>query len=72
MNDQLRALSPDQLVATVHNFYASEYAGARNATVVTIANSKDFVMLDQPDALNAAIKNFLNSLSTQTPSPTHP
>ncbi|MBV8222763.1 MAG: hypothetical protein JO293_05340, partial [Candidatus Eremiobacteraeota bacterium] len=52
--------------ATVRNYYASEYAGARNVTVQTIANSKDFVMLDQPDALNAAIKNFLSTL------PAHP
>ncbi|MBV8081413.1 MAG: alpha/beta hydrolase [Candidatus Eremiobacteraeota bacterium] len=66
MNDRLRALTPDQLTATVRNYYASEYAGARNVTVQTIANSKDFVMLDQPDALNAAIKNFLSTL------PAHP
>jgi len=62
MNEQLRALTPDQLTATIRNYYASQYDGAKTVTVQTIANSKDFVMLDQPDALNAAIKNFLTGL----------
>jgi len=62
MTDQLRALTPDQLTATIRNYYASQYDGAKTVTVQTIANSKDFVMLDQPDALNAAIRNFLVGL----------
>ena len=59
MNNQLRGLTPAQLAATIHDYYASQYAGAKTVTVETIANSKHFIMLDQPGALNAAIKNFL-------------
>ena len=59
MNDALRALTPDQLTATVRAWYASQYVGGRTVTVETIANSKHFIMLDQPDALNAMIKTFL-------------
>ncbi|MBV8172862.1 MAG: alpha/beta hydrolase [Candidatus Eremiobacteraeota bacterium] len=62
MNDQLRALAPAQLDQTIHDYYLSQYAGARSVTVQTIDNSKDFVMLDQPDALNAAIGTFLRSV----------
>jgi pimeloyl-ACP methyl ester carboxylesterase len=62
MNDALRALTPDQLTDTVRNYYAQQYLGARTVTVQTIANSKHFIMLDQPDALNAAIKAFLAGL----------
>lgn len=62
MNAQLRALTAEQLTATVQNYYAGEYSGARTLRVQTIANSKDFIMLDQPDALNAAIKDFLSKL----------
>jgi pimeloyl-ACP methyl ester carboxylesterase len=61
MNQALRALTPDQLTATVRDWYAGQYAGAKTVTVETIANSKHFVMLDQPDALNAAIKTFLST-----------
>jgi pimeloyl-ACP methyl ester carboxylesterase len=67
MNPQLRALTPTQLAATIHDYYASQYAGAKTVTVETIANSKHFIMLDQPDALNAAIKNFL-TVVTRPPS----
>lgn len=63
MTDALRALTPDQLAATVRNFYLSEYVGTKMLTVQTIANSKDFVMLDQPDALNAAIKTFISPVA---------
>jgi len=63
MNAALRALSPDQLNATIHDWYQSQYVGAKMVTVETIANSKHFIMLDQPDALNAAIKSFLLALA---------
>ena len=63
MNAALRALTPDQLTATVRDWYAGQYAGAKTVTVQTIANSKHFIMLDQPDALNAEIRTFLNALS---------
>lgn len=66
MNDALRALTPDQLTDTVRNYYAQQYLGARTVTVQTIANSKHFIMLDQPDALNAAIKAFLAGLQPKT------
>jgi pimeloyl-ACP methyl ester carboxylesterase len=63
MNQALRALTPDQLTVAVRNWYLSQYLGAKTVTVETIANSKHFIMLDQPDALNAAIKTFLIALA---------
>ena len=63
MTDALRALTPQQLDDTIRNYYASQFAGARTVTVQTIDGSKHFVMLDQPDALNAAIAAFLARLS---------
>jgi pimeloyl-ACP methyl ester carboxylesterase len=63
MNQTLRALTPDQLTTTVRAWYAGQYIGAKTVTVETIANSKHFIMLDQPDALNAAIKTFLSTLA---------
>jgi pimeloyl-ACP methyl ester carboxylesterase len=63
MNNQLRGLTPAQLATTIHDYYASQYAGAKTVTVETIANSKHFIMLDQPGALNAAIKSFLTIVS---------
>jgi pimeloyl-ACP methyl ester carboxylesterase len=63
MNQALRALAPDQLTTAVRDWYLSQYLGAKTVTVETIANSKHFIMLDQPDALNAAIKGFLLALT---------
>jgi pimeloyl-ACP methyl ester carboxylesterase len=62
MNDALRALTPDQLTDTIRGYYAGQYAGTKQLSVQTILNSKDFIMLDQPDALDAAIKAFLDQL----------
>jgi pimeloyl-ACP methyl ester carboxylesterase len=62
MTDALRALTPQQLDDTIRNYYASQFPGAKTVTVQTIDGSKHFVMLDQPDALNAAISSFLSSL----------
>jgi pimeloyl-ACP methyl ester carboxylesterase len=63
MNQSLRALPPDQLTTAVHDWYLSQYVGAKTVSVETIANSKHFIMLDQPDALNAALKTFLLALN---------
>jgi pimeloyl-ACP methyl ester carboxylesterase len=62
MNDQLRALQPAQLDQTIHDYYVSQYPGARTLTVLTIDNSKDFVMLDQPDLFNQDLRAFLSTL----------
>jgi pimeloyl-ACP methyl ester carboxylesterase len=43
-------------------FYKSLLAGAPKATVIPIAPSRHFVMLDQPDAFNKTIASFLTSL----------
>jgi len=68
MNDTLRALTPDQLTATVRNWFASQYVGAKTVSVQTIANSKHFIMLDQPDALNAMIKTFVDAVTPKSAS----
>jgi len=65
MTDALRALTPQQLDDTIRNWYASQFVGAKTITVQTINGSKHFVMLDQPDALNAVIGAFLARLSAQ-------
>jgi pimeloyl-ACP methyl ester carboxylesterase len=67
MNDALRALTPDQLNTTIRDWFAGQYAGAKTVSVQTIANSKHFVMLDQPDALNAMIKSFMDGLTAKSP-----
>jgi pimeloyl-ACP methyl ester carboxylesterase len=46
----------------VQAFYQSLIAGAPKATVVVIAPSRHFAMLDQPDAFYAALKRFLGTL----------
>ena len=43
-------------------FYTSLFPGAPNVTVVPIANSKHFVMIDQPKALFDAITSFVSTL----------
>lgn len=43
-------------------YYESLLAGAPDARVISIAPSRHFVMLDQPEALNAAIASFLRQL----------
>ena len=43
-------------------FYQSLLAGAPKITVVPIAPSRHFVMLDQPEALNKSINDFLTSV----------
>ncbi len=43
-------------------FYASLFPGAPNVTIVTIPNSKHFVMVDQPKALFDAITAFVATL----------
>jgi pimeloyl-ACP methyl ester carboxylesterase len=40
-------------------FYRAEYAKAPNVTFVPIADSGHFVMLDQPDAFAAALRDFV-------------
>ena len=62
MTDALRALTQKQLDDTIRNWYAGQFEGARTVSVQTIDGSKHFVMLDQPDALNAAIGAFLAHL----------
>jgi pimeloyl-ACP methyl ester carboxylesterase len=44
-------------------FYKSLFPGAPNLTVVTIPNSKHFIMVDQPKALFDAITAFVATLS---------
>lgn len=41
------------------NLYQSAYATARNAWLVRIDNSRHFIMLDQPQAFDAAVRQFL-------------
>jgi len=43
-------------------FYKSILAGAPKAIVVTVAPSRHFVMLDQPDAFYKAVADFLSSI----------
>jgi pimeloyl-ACP methyl ester carboxylesterase len=43
-------------------FYTSLFPGAPNVTVVTVPNSKHFVMIDQPKALFDAITSFVSTL----------
>jgi pimeloyl-ACP methyl ester carboxylesterase len=43
-------------------FYTSLFPGAPNVTVVTVPNSKHFVMIDQPKALFDAIGSFVAAL----------
>ena len=43
-------------------FYTSLFPGAPNVTVVTVPNSKHFVMIDQPAALYDAITAFVGTL----------
>jgi pimeloyl-ACP methyl ester carboxylesterase len=47
-------------------FYMSLFPGAPNVTIVPIANSRHFVMLDQPAALYAAIDAFVATLPGAT------
>lgn len=42
-------------------FYRAEYAKAPHVSFVPVGDSAHFVMLDQPDAFAAAVKNFLAS-----------
>jgi len=43
-------------------FYGSLFAGAPQLTIVTVPNSKHFVMVDQPKALFDAITSFVGAL----------
>jgi len=40
--------------------YATNYAGAKQARLVPVEGSRHFVMIDQPEATLAAIRDFLN------------
>ncbi len=44
-------------------FYSGMLAGAPKLRVVPVEKSRHFVMIDQPDALNAALRDFLTKLS---------
>ncbi len=48
--------------AQYKSFYSSLFAGAPNVKVQTILNSRHFVMIDQPAALQTAIASFLATL----------
>ena len=43
-------------------FYRSLFPGAPNVTIVTIPNSRHFIMVDQPQALDDAIAKFVATL----------
>jgi pimeloyl-ACP methyl ester carboxylesterase len=48
--------------AIYKGFYASLFPGAPNLRVVTIPNSRHFIMVDQPNALYDAISTFIATL----------
>jgi pimeloyl-ACP methyl ester carboxylesterase len=49
--------------AAYKEFYTTLFPGAPNVTVVTVPNSKHYVMIDQPKALFDAITTFVAGLS---------
>jgi hypothetical protein len=54
--------TPAQRAAIYRSFYASLFPGAPSAEVVTVFDSLHFVMIDQPQALYAAISRFIATL----------
>ena len=51
--------SPEQTLA----FYQSLLAGAPHTKVVPISPARHFLLLDRPEATQAAVTEFLNSLN---------
>jgi pimeloyl-ACP methyl ester carboxylesterase len=49
-------------MAAYQQFYETLFPGVSNVSVVPIANSKHFVMVDQPQALEDAITSFMGKL----------
>jgi pimeloyl-ACP methyl ester carboxylesterase len=43
-------------------FYRSLFPGAPNLSIVTIPNSRHFIMVDQPQALDDAMAKFVATL----------
>ena len=54
--------TPDQTAA----FYAMPYAGVSDLTIVPIANSRHFIMLDQPAAFRNAVDAFVSANAAKT------
>ncbi len=59
---QAATASPDARAESYRTFYASLFPGAPHLTVVPIANSRHFVMVDQPAALYGRIDAFVATL----------
>jgi pimeloyl-ACP methyl ester carboxylesterase len=54
--------TPEQRAAAYRGYYASLFPGAPSVEVVAITDSLHFVMIDQPQALYAAISRFITTL----------
>jgi pimeloyl-ACP methyl ester carboxylesterase len=60
--DYIKAMTPDQLTQAIAQFDGSLMGGATTVNVVTIANSRHFATIDQPEAVDKALTDFLARL----------
>jgi pimeloyl-ACP methyl ester carboxylesterase len=60
--DYIKAMTPDQLTQAIVQFDGSLMGGDAGVTVKPVANSRHFAMIDQPDAVNKALADFLAGL----------
>ncbi|HXM18762.1 MAG TPA: alpha/beta hydrolase [Candidatus Tumulicola sp.] len=60
--DYAKAMTPDQLTQAIVQFDGSLMGGATSVTVKPIANARHFAMIDQPEAVNKALTDFLAGL----------
>jgi pimeloyl-ACP methyl ester carboxylesterase len=60
--DYAKAMTQDQLTQAIVQFDGSLMGGATSVTVKPVANSRHFAMIDQPEAVNKALIDFLAGL----------
>src|SRR4029077_6620785 len=59
----MQTMTPKELSATIVQFYEGLLPGAPHATVTPIATALHYEMIDQPQAVNDAIAQFLKKLA---------